>query len=102
LGEPILVALRILEFEGILRLDLGGKFGGRSRVEKLREPFAAVDPHMVAALRADVQIAFDLRAIQDGVARGAFGPQAFRHRARAALGFDTRWDNSLEPGHALV
>src|SRR6266404_5347196 len=102
LGEPVLVALRILEFERVLRLNLGGKLGGGSGIEKLREPLAAVDPHMVAALRAYVQIALDLRAIQNGIAGGALGPQAFRHRARATLGFDTRRDNSLEPGHALV
>ncbi len=102
LSEPVLVALRILEFERVLGLNLGGNLGGRSGVEKFRQPLAAVDPHVMAALWADVQIAFDLRAIQHGIAGGALGPQAFRHRARATLGFDTRRDNSLEPGHALV
>ncbi len=102
LSEPVLVALRILEFERILRLDLGGKLGGRPGVEKFRQALAAVDPHVVAALGADVQIAFDLRAVQHGIAGRTLGPQTFGHRARAALGFDARWDDSLEPGHALV
>src|SRR3981081_3998469 len=44
LREAALVALRIFELERVLRLTLGGQFGGRSGIEKLYQPLAAVDP----------------------------------------------------------
>src|SRR3984957_6155635 len=99
LNQPVLVALGVLELERILRLYLGRNFSGRSGVQKFHDPFASVDAHMVAALRADMQIALDLSLVEHGIASGALGPQPFGHRSRAALGFDPRGYNSLKPRH---
>ena len=40
LDEAVLVALRVLELERILRLDLGGDLLGGTGIEKLQQPLA--------------------------------------------------------------
>jgi hypothetical protein len=101
LQEPIFVALRILELERVFGFDLDGEFRGGTHVEKFQQPFAAIDAHVMTTFRTHVQIALDLGTVEHRVASRTLGPQAFGHRARAALGLDTRGDNSLEPGHGL-
>jgi hypothetical protein len=54
----------------------------------------------MAALRTNVQIALDFRAIQHRIAGRTLDPQTFRHRPRSALGLDPRWDDAFKPGHA--
>ena len=100
LHQPVFVALGILEFERILGLDLGRNLGGGPGIEKFHDALAAVDAHVMAALRTDIQIALDLGFVQHGIAGRTLGPQAFGHRAGTALGFDPRRNDSLKPGHA--
>ena len=102
LDETVLVALRVFELERILRLDLGGEFLGGPGIEELQQPVARIDAHVMAAFGADVEVALDLRPIQHGIARRAFDPQTLGHGTRAALGFDARGNDSLEPSHATV
>src|SRR5882757_9630086 len=99
LDEAVLVALAVTEFERILGRDAGADLFRLPRVQKPLQPLAATDSHVVAALRADIQVAFELRPIQDGVARRTFDPQAFRHRAGTPLGLDAGGHDLFEPRH---
>ena len=48
------------------------------------------------------KVALDFSAVQHGIACRTLGPQPFGHRARTALGLDTRGNDSLKPGHTVV
>jgi len=102
LHEAIAVTLRILEFQRIFGFDLGGNFLVRAGIQEFQQPLPAADAHVMAAFGADVEVALDLRAVEHGIARRTLGPKPFGHRARTALGLDTRRDDSLKPGHAVV
>src|SRR6266404_4142041 len=99
LGEPLAVALAVAELERILRRDGGADFRARARVEKALQPFARTHAHVMAALRTDIQVALQLGAVQDRIARRALYPQALRDRARAPFGLDAGGHDLLEPGH---
>src|SRR5262245_59403426 len=102
LGETVLVALAVAEAERVLGRDAGADFGAGIRVEKAFQPVARADAHVMAALRAHVEVAFQLRAIQHRIAGGALDPQAFGDRARAALRLDARRHDFLEPRHVFA
>src|SRR5690606_26404686 len=88
LREALAVALRVLEFQRIERLDVRADLLGRIGVEEPAEPLAGADPKVMVALRANEEIALELGAVElSGTAR-ALHPQAFRHRAPPLLGVD--------------
>src|SRR6185312_17337344 len=87
------------ELERILGGDPRSDLLGRGRVEEPLEALAAADPHVMAALRAHIEIALELRPVEDRIARRTLDPQALGHRAGAALGLDARGHDLLEPGH---
>ena len=100
-GEAVAVALAVAEPERVLGRDVGADLDGAVRVEELRQPLARADAHVVRALRADLQVALDLRPVQHRIAGRALHPQAFGHGTRAALRLDPRRDDLLEPGHVI-
>jgi hypothetical protein len=102
LQHAVPILLGVAELERIFGLDPFAELFGRFRVEKVLEPLARADAHVIAALRADVQVALQLGAVQHRVASRALHPQAFRDRARAALGLDPRRHDFLEPGHGSI
>src|SRR5262245_59642593 len=55
----------------------------------------------MTAFRTNIDVAFELRAIQHRIARGALHPQPFRYRPRTALGLDPRGHDFLEPSHSV-
>src|SRR6185369_6589114 len=81
--------------------DVRADLDAGARIQEPLEPFARADAHVMAALRADVQIALQLRAIQDRVAGRALDPQAFGDRVRTTLRLDARRHDFFEPGHPL-
>ena len=98
-GEAIAVTLAVAKLERIFGRDLGADLHLLAFVEETRQPLAAADAHVVAALRADVEIALELGAVQHGIAGRTLDPQALGYRTRAALGLDPRRHDFLEPGH---
>ncbi len=68
LGEPIAVALAVAELQRILRGNAGADLLDRARIEEALEPLARAHAHVVAALGAHVQIAFQLGAVEHRIA----------------------------------
>src|ERR1700730_12038850 len=101
LNDAVLVALGILEFQGVLGLHLDGDLPVRPRIQEFQQALARADAHVMTALRADVEVALDFGAVQDSIAGRALGPKPLGHRACTALGLDARSDDAFEPGHAL-
>src|SRR6202021_1318205 len=101
LSDAVLIALGILEFQGILGFHLDGNLPIRPRIQEFQQPLAPADAHVMTALGADMEIALDFGAVQDGIARRTLGPKPLRHRACTALGLDAGRDDAFEPGHAL-
>src|SRR5262249_43333659 len=99
LYQAVAIALAVAELERILGGDLRADLLDRVRVEEALEPLARTHAHVVAALRAHVQVALEFRAIQHRVAGRALAPQPLRHRARPPLGLDARRHDLFEPGH---
>jgi hypothetical protein len=102
LQHTIAILLGVAELERILGLDALAQLFGRFRVQEVFEPLARADAHVIAALRADVQVALQLGPVQDRVASRALHPQAFRYRARTPLGLDPRRHDFFEPGHGGI
>ncbi len=94
----------------LLSRNLSGSSGSTSSASsrpvpssrKPIEPVTRLDAHVVAALRADLQVALELGAVEHGVAGRALDPQAFGHGPRAALRLDARGDDLFEPGHGAA
>src|ERR1700704_4389806 len=59
LDEPILVALAVAKFEGILGRDARPDFLAFTGVEKAFQPLAPTDSHVMAAFGADIQVALE-------------------------------------------
>ncbi|CAM3338581.1 hypothetical protein PANO111632_14890 [Paracoccus nototheniae] len=78
---------------GNLHLDEG------AAVEQRAKAFARGDPHMVIAVRADVQIVRQFPVEQHGPAFGAFGPQILGHIAAREQRVDARADIVRDPVH---
>ena len=55
LHDALAITLRILESQGILRLEIGGELVARLGIEEHLEPLARADPQVMTAFRADVQ-----------------------------------------------
>src|SRR5207248_6530780 len=100
LDEPVAVALAVAELERILRRDASADFRARARVEKALQAVARPHAHVMAALGTHIQVALQLGAVQDRIARRALDPQALRDRARAPLGLDAGGHDLVEPGHS--
>ena len=82
--DAVGVLLLVLELEHVDRAELGGDLDGAAGVEQRGQAHARPDRHVEAALRADLEVFLELRAVQHGAAAVALLPQAFRHAA--ALG----------------
>jgi hypothetical protein len=87
LGQPLGIAARVLELERVerqhFRADLEAAVGVEQRVEARARAEALVVP----ALRAHVEVLLEVGAVEHGIARRAFGPQALGHRLlRAGAG----------------
>src|SRR5690606_27834369 len=63
------------------------------------EPLARADPKVMAALRADEQVALELGPVELSRAARALDPQAFRHRAPPLLGVDAGRHQLVGPAH---
>src|SRR5690349_3877779 len=88
--ETVAVALAVAELERILGRDFRAQLELLTFVEETRQALAAPDAHVMAALRADIEIALQLGAIEHRVAGRTLDPQALGDRTRAALGLDAR------------
>ncbi|KAG0937356.1 hypothetical protein G6F31_015607 [Rhizopus arrhizus] len=101
--DALAVFLLVLELEQVgrpqARTDLGGAVG----VEQRRQPRARTDRHVMAALRADLQVLFQLRTVQRAAAVAALFPQALGDAALLAggvVGADAGRHQLAEPTHA--
>ena len=97
--EPVAVTLAVAKLERILGRYVGADFHLLAFVEKAHQALTAADAHVMAALRADIEISLELGAIQHRVAGRTLDPQTLGHRTRAALGLDARGHDFFEPGH---
>jgi hypothetical protein len=97
--QTVAIFLGVAKLQRILGLDVVRDLDLPFRVEERFQPIARADAHVMSALGTNMQIALELGAIQHRVAGAALHPQAFRHRARPALGLDPRRHDFLEPGH---
>src|SRR5262245_11928546 len=88
LHEAVAVALAVAELQWVLGSDRSADLSRRARVEEALEPIARPDAHVVAALRAHIEVALELGTVEHGIARGALDPQPLGNRARAPLGLD--------------
>jgi hypothetical protein len=86
--QPVTVLLAVPEAQRVLGLDLDGELLLGSRVEETVQAVARPDAQVVAALRAHLQVALELGAVEDRVAGRALDPQAFRDGSHAALRLD--------------
>ncbi len=87
-AQPVFVALAVAETQRIFGADAGADLGAGVGIEEPLQALPRTDPHVMAALRADMQVALELGAVERRVAGGALDPQAFRDRARTPLGLD--------------
>ena len=101
-GQPVLVALAVLETQRILGRHVRADLDAGARIKEARQPLAGMDAHVMAALGADMQVALQFGAIQHGIAGRALDPQPFRNGAHAAFRLDPRRDDLFEPGHAYT
>src|SRR5690606_36934418 len=68
-----------LEFQTIPGFQLGSNLLTAIRIQKGIQTSPSTDTHVVAAFRADIQIALQLRTIQKCIAFWTLFPQPFRH-----------------------
>jgi hypothetical protein len=101
-GQPVAITLAVAELQRIFGRNLGTDLFLADLIEKTSQPFAAADAHVMAALRADIEIAFELGTVQHRVAGRTLDPQTLWDRTRAALGLDTRGHDFLEPRHGAT
>src|SRR5262249_29776046 len=99
LGEPVLVAFAVAELQRIFRGNPGAELLGVARIEETLQPLAAADAHVMAALRAHIQVALELSTVEHRIAGGALDPQPLRDRAGTPFGLDSRGHDLFEPGH---
>ena len=99
LVQSFAITLRVLESQRVERLEIRRELVARLGIEEHLEPLASADPQMVAALRAHVQIAIELGAIELCGASGALDPEPFGHRMLALLGADPGRHQLIEPTH---
>lgn len=99
--QTILVALGILEFQYILRLQLGTDLGTTLLIEETLETGAGTDAHMMITLGAHFEVALQLCPVEHLFTSTALGPHPFRNvvttgRSDLALG-----KNLLKPAHGI-
>src|SRR5690606_6242371 len=99
LAQAVAIALRILELQRILRLEIGSDLLARLGIEKPLEPLARADAQVMVALRTDEEVALELGPIELSGAARAFDPQALRDRAASFLGLDAGGHQLVEPAH---
>jgi hypothetical protein len=102
LDKPVAVALAIAEFQWVLGSDPRANLRRGVGVEEALEPIARADAHVMAALRANIEVALELGTVEHGVARRTLDPQALRDRARTPFGLDARGHDLVEPGHLFM
>ena len=73
--ETIAITLAVAKLERIFGRHFGADLHLPAFVEETRQPFAAADAHVMAALRADVEIALELGAVQHRIAGRTLDPQ---------------------------
>ena len=98
-GESVAITLAVTEPQWVLGRDVGADLDRTVGIQELGQALACADAHVVCALRADLQVALDLRPVEHRIAGRALHPQAFGHGPGAPFGLDPRRDDLLEPGH---
>ncbi|MCY1440614.1 hypothetical protein D9M71_568980 [compost metagenome] len=91
-GQAVLVLLAVAEFQTVNRFQVCTQLGTAFNIEEDVDTGAGADTHVMVALGANVQGLFQLRTIQHSLARRAFVPKTFRHRALLDLGTHDRRD----------
>jgi hypothetical protein len=99
LVQSLAIALRVLEAQRVERLEVRGELVTGLGIEEHLETLARADPKMMAALRANMQIAMQLGAIELCGAARALDPEPFGHRVLALLGPNPGWHQLIEPTH---
>jgi hypothetical protein len=91
----------VLELEAVDRHDFRADFETPFRIQQLLDSLACVDATVMAALRTNSEIFFEVGAIEHRLARRAFDPQAFGHRRLldARRRIDARRQQLLQPAH---
>ena len=72
--QTILVALGILEFQDVLRLQLGRDFAASLGVEEALETGTGADAHMMVTLGAHFEIALQLCPVEHLFVSSTLGP----------------------------
>src|SRR5581483_393266 len=101
LRQALGIAPRILELERIERQHLGADLEAPVGIEQRIEARPCAEALVVAALRADVQVLLEVRAVEHRIAGRALGPQALGDAlASAGAGaLDLGGQQLLQPAH---
>src|SRR5215472_1114424 len=100
-GEAFRIFLGVLELEAVDWQDLRADLVPGFRIEQLIHAFARRDAAMMVALGTNVQVLFEIGAIEHRLASRTLYPQTFGYRlfrdTRSRL--DARWQQLLQPAH---
>lgn len=99
--QTILVALGILEFQDILRLQLGTDLGAALLVEKTLETGTGADAHMMITLGAHFEIALQLCPVEHLFTSTALGPHPFRNVVTTRCSDLALGKDLLKPAHGI-
>jgi hypothetical protein len=100
LFQPFRILARILELQAVHRQHLGADLEAPFRIEQPVQARARADALVVAALRADIQVLFQVSAVEHRAAGRALGPQALGHLlARPGAALDLGRQQFLQPAH---
>jgi len=103
-GSRVAINLSGIERDDIQRGNVVQAERGNYRIDAVRiqeiiDALAGSDTHVIVALRADHQVAFQLGAIELRVAGRALDPDTLRHRSRPLFGADPRRHQFFKPAH---
>ena len=98
--QAIAIALRVAEFEGVRRDDLGEALDERILVHQDLDVGPRGDAEVVGALAAGPEVPLELLVVQDLAAVLAFRPKSVGELPSPLLGFEPLFCLP-EPGHAL-
>src|SRR5690606_18748333 len=99
--QAVLVLLAVAETQRIIRLQPRRDLNATADIKEGLQARAGADRPVMVALRADIQVAFQLRQVERGAAPFAFLPHAFLYAAprTVGLGADTGRHEFRQPVH---